>query len=115
MYDFSDNDVMAIYEQLKDRYDLVLTRTSLLDEGFTIDCSIIVGKAHGQIIELYVCDEMFIMDVLNAEQTMGTHWHPYSIDDAVKDIAEFMDGKSNYKLVKLPQTQKITSNTLKSS
>ena len=103
MFDFTDKDVLAIYQQLKDRYDLVLTRTSLLDEGFTVDCPIIVGKAHGQIIELYSCENMFIIDVLNAEQTMGTHWHPYSIDAAAEDIAEFMDGKSDYLLEKLPQ------------
>ena len=103
MFEFTDNDVLTIYNQLKDRYDVILTTTSLLDEGFTIDCPIIVGKAHGQIIELYVCDEMFIVDVLNDEKTMCTHWHPYSIDDAVKDISEFMDGRFDYKLEKLPQ------------
>ena len=103
MFDFTDNDVLAIYQQLKDRYDLVLTRTSLLDEGFTVDCPIIVGKAHGQIIELYSCENMFIIDVLNNEQTMCTHWHPYDVDMAVKDIAEFMDGKNDYPLEKLPQ------------
>jgi hypothetical protein len=47
---------------------------------------------------------MFVMDVLNAEQTAGTHWHPYSIDDATKDIVDFMDGKSDYKLEEFPQT-----------
>ena len=53
MFDITVDDVMAVYEQLKDRYDLVFTTTSALDEGFTIDCPIVVGKAHGQIIELY--------------------------------------------------------------
>ena len=37
MFDSTVDDVMAVYEQLKDRYDLVLTTTSALDEGFTID------------------------------------------------------------------------------
>lgn len=103
MFDITNNDVLVVYEQLKDKYDLVLTTTFLLDEGFTIDCPIIVGKAHGQIIELYACEDMFVMDVLNTEQTMGTHWHPYDVDSAVQDIAEFMDGKSDYRLEKLPQ------------
>ena len=44
MFDSTVDDVMAVYEQLKDRYDLVLTTTSALDEGFTIDCPIAVNK-----------------------------------------------------------------------
>ncbi|MBQ8415153.1 MAG: hypothetical protein IJX58_07905 [Clostridia bacterium] len=102
MLDFTDNDILLIYHRLKDKYNLLLTLTSLLDDGFTIDCPIIVGKAHGQIIQLYVCDKMFIMDVLNEEQTMCTHWHPYDVDDAVSDITDFMEGRSDYPLQKLP-------------
>lgn len=97
----SENTVDAVayvYEQLKDRYDLVLTTTAALNQGFTIDCPIIVGKAHGQIIELYKDDPLFVMDVMDAEQTMGTHWHPYDVNDAVKDIVEFMEGKSQYEM-----------------
>ena len=101
MYDFTDREVLVVYEQLKDRYDLVLTTTAELDDGFTIDVPIVVGNAHGQIIELYACEDMFVIDVLNDERTMCTHWHPYSIEDAVSDIAEFMDGKSDYILEKL--------------
>ena len=96
LFNISDNDVLTVYEQLKSRYDLVLTTTSELDEGFTIHSPIIVGKAHGQIIQLYVCDEMFILDVMDAEQSQGTHWHPHDIATAVKNIADFMDGKSDY-------------------
>lgn len=100
MFDITDNDVLAVYQQLKNRYDLIFTTTFSWDESFTIDCPIIVGKAHGQIIQLYACESMFVMDVLNNEQTMGTHWHPYDVEAAVEDIIEFMDGKSDYKLFK---------------
>lgn len=103
MYDFTDREVLAVYEQLKDRYDLLLTTTSALDDGFTVDCPVIVGSAHGQLIWLYAHEDMFIMDVLNAEKTMATHWHPFSIEDAVSDIAEFMEGRSHYKLTNLGQ------------
>lgn len=34
-YDNTDDDLKAIYEQLKDRYELVLTNTADLDQGFT--------------------------------------------------------------------------------
>jgi hypothetical protein len=42
--------------------------TSKLDEGFTVDCPIIVGKAHEQIIELYEWDGMFVMGVMDVRR-----------------------------------------------
>ena len=80
-----------------------MTTTAALDEGFTIDCPIIVGKAHGQIIQLYECDGMFVLDVMDAEQTKGTHWHPNDVEGAVDDIVVFMDGKSDYELYPFKQ------------
>ena len=98
LYNNSEDDLKAIYEKLKDRYALVLTNTAALDEGFTVDCPILVGRAHGQIMELYLDCEMFVMDVMDMEQTKGTHWHPNDVESAIKYIAEFMDGKSDYEL-----------------
>ncbi|MBQ6716374.1 MAG: hypothetical protein IJN21_07640 [Clostridia bacterium] len=92
------DDVLKVYESLKDRYDLVLTAASVLDEGFTVDCPIIVGKAQGQIIELYEDGGDFVMDVMDAEHTKGTHWHPNDVESAVDDIIEFMEGKSDYRM-----------------
>ena len=62
MFDITVDDVLKVYEQLKDRYELVLTNTADLDEGFTVDCPILVGRAHRQIIELYLDFEMFVLD-----------------------------------------------------
>ena len=98
MFDITADDVRAVYDRLKDRYDLVLTTTFALDEGFTVDCPILVGKAHGQIIELYEDGGYFILDVMDAAQTMGTHWHPNDVESAVDCIVEFMEGKSDYEL-----------------
>ncbi len=98
MFGITADDVIEVYEQLKDRYALVLTTTSALDEGFTVDCPIIVGKAHGQIIELYENGSIFVMDVMDAEQAKGAHWHPNDVEDAVDDIVEFMEGKSDYEM-----------------
>lgn len=97
-FDITADDVIKVYEQLKDRYGLVLTSTSELDEGFTTDCPIIVGKAHGQIVELYEYGGEFILDVMDSKQTKGTHWHPNDVEGAADDIAEFMEGKSDYKM-----------------
>ena len=90
------DDVLAVYKQLKDRYDLVLTTTLALNDGFTIDCPVIVGKAHEQIMYLYACEGDFIFDIQNAEQTAGTHGHPLNIEQAIEIITEFMEGKSDY-------------------
>ena len=98
MFGITADDVIRVYELLKDRYDLVLTTTSALNEGFTVDCPIIVGKAHGQIIELYEDGGDFVMDVMDMEQTKGTHWHPNDVEGAVDYIVEFMEGKSDYKM-----------------
>lgn len=98
MFDITIDDVISVYERLKARYDLVLTTTSALDEGFTVDCPIIVGKAHGQIIELYEDDGDFVLNVMDEEQTKGTHRHPNDVEGAVNNIVEFMEGKSDYKM-----------------
>ncbi len=98
MFEITVDDLLAVYEQLKDRYDLVLTTTSALNEGFTVDFPIIVGKDHGQIIELYEDGGEFVLDVMDAEQTKGIHWHPNDVDGAVADIVEFMEGKTKYEL-----------------
>lgn len=98
MFHITDKNVLETYEQLKDNYDVILTTTAALDEGFTIDCPIIVGKAHGQIVQLYSDGAMFVLDVMDAEQTKGTHWHPISVEDAKRDIITFMEGKNDYEL-----------------
>ena len=36
-FDITVDDVIKVYEQLKDRYELILTSTSALDEGFTMN------------------------------------------------------------------------------
>ena len=50
MFAMTDKDVHTVYEQLKDKYPLLMTTAAELDEGFTIDCPVLVGKAHGQIM-----------------------------------------------------------------
>ena len=102
MFDITANNLLTVYEQLKDRYPLQLTTTRALDDGFSIDCPILVGQAHGQIIRLYEDGVHFVLDVMNAEKTAGTHWHPLDVSEAANDISEFMEGMSDYKLDPFP-------------
>ena len=103
MFDITADDVFAVYEQLKDRYPLIMTTTGALDEGFTVDCPILVGKAHGQIIELYEDGGDFILDVMDEAQTKGTHWHPNDVDSAIDYVVEFMEGKSDYEMYRFKE------------
>ena len=100
-----DKDVLAVYEILKDRYDLTLTTSTAVDDGFTIDCPIIVGKANGLILWLYSDGDVFVLDVMDEGHTKGTHWHPYDVESAVENIAEFMDGRSDYHLSPFPNSK----------
>lgn len=102
MFEKASDGLLAVYEHLKDRYDLLLTNTAALDEGFTVDCPILVGRAHGQILELYMDGNLFVLDVMDEAQTKGTHWHPYDETSTIDDIMEFMEGKSDYCLQQFP-------------
>lgn len=97
------NGIFEVYNQLKDKYPLVMTNSFAVEKGFEIDVPIIVGKAHGQIIWLYECDGEFVLDVMDEAHIKGTHWHPFTNADAITDIEEFMQGKSDYKLMSFPQ------------
>ena len=94
----TEAELLAVYEQLKDQYGIVLTTTSAVDDGFTADCPIIVCEAHGQIMWLYAYEDLFIMDVMDAEKTKGTHWHPPTVEDAVRDMREFLNGRETYRM-----------------
>ena len=58
----------------------------------------IVGKTHGQIIELYSDGDMFIVDVMDETQTKGTHRYPNNVGSTVECIVEFMEGKTDYEM-----------------
>ena len=105
MFDTTEAEVLAVYEQLKDRYDLVLTTFCAQYEGAKLDGPLIIGNAHGQIMELYEDGVMLVLDIMDEQQTKGTHWHPYDVQSAVENIAEFMDGRSDYHLSPFPNSK----------
>lgn len=98
MFEITEADVFAVYESLKDKYPLQMTTAKQVDEAFEMDCPILVGRAHGQMITLYEYGGDLILDVMDEAQTKGTHWHPWDVKSAAHDIAEFMDGREDYEL-----------------
>lgn len=104
------HDLDFIYEQLKNKYDLILTNTFALNSGYTIDVKVLCGESAFGKFHLYKedddCDEfVFTVELaspgkprwyLSAEKY--THWHPQSRDQALKDVAAFMEGTLNFLL-----------------
>ena len=106
-----NNDLEFIYEQLKNKYDLLLTNTFALDNGYTIDVPVLCGESVLGKFELYVDDDFqdgsyeFVFSVtfpapkkrsrlFPAEQ--GTHWHPQTKEQALEDVIAFMEGTHQF-------------------
>ena len=92
----SETALLEVYQRLKEKYSIKLTNTAALNDGFSMDCLILVAAAHGQILYLYDYDGDYVLDVMNAEKTKGCHWHPFDVESAVNDITAFMEGESDY-------------------
>lgn len=103
MFDLTEADIKAVYEQLKDRCDLTLTNAFAVDDGFEEDFAILVARRKGYILWLYEWGGDFVLDVLKADMTAGTHWHPNDVEQAVEDITDFFENEPKYKLHRLPQ------------
>ena len=105
-----NNDIEIIYEQLKDKYDLLLTNTFALDSGYTIDVKVLCGESIFGKFNLYKEDEDWDEFVFSVEYATPrrsrwnlsvekyTHWHPYSREQAQEDVIAFMEGTHRFLL-----------------
>ena len=87
-------DVKAIYEQLKDKYPLVLTHAYALEHGredYDGDYEMLCGSSPAGDFQLYDNRLYVIFDVDKADGGY-THWHP-DIEEAAADVERFMQGK----------------------
>ena len=103
MLDITVDDLYAVYDRLKERYPIIMTNSKAEDERFTADFPLLVGHHHGQTLWLYEYGGDFVLDVMDEAETKGTHWHPMDVDSAAMDIAEFMEGRSDYELFPFPE------------
>ena len=85
------HDLKYIYDHLCSRYPLTYTNTFSLDDGFTIDTPIIVGKANGRTCWLYDDGDDFVFSVEAPGQPHHDHWHPQSAEEAIQHIIAFME------------------------
>ena len=96
-----ENNILEIlYEQLKGKYDLLLTNTFSLNAGFDVDFHVICGKS--KLGKFYLFPDYFVdgdcwftfsVDLPNGEYT---HWHPNSVEQAMKDVVAFMEGNADW-------------------
>ena len=92
------HDLGSIHEQLKDKYDLLLTNTFALDDSYTIDVPVLRGVSALGRFDLYKEDEdqnEFVFSVEYAQPNAGekyTHWHPQTKEQAMRDVIAFMEG-----------------------
>lgn len=90
-------DLKLIYDKLKDKYDLTLTNTFALNDGYTIDVTVIRGSGANGMFDLYHDGAMLVFSVEYFDKEGNdnySHGHPYDWDDAINYIEKFMQGKS---------------------
>ena len=102
------NDIELIYDKVKNKYNLTLTNSFALNEGFTWDVPVICGESQQRRFWLYANEDVpnhhdieFVFSVEYEKRTLfrkrlkkcHTHWHPQTIEQAIKYVDEFMLGK----------------------
>lgn len=97
------SDIEYIYRQLNGKYDIKLQNSLALNNGYTIDTSVICGcSAIGKFelfsdnpdmnYELVFCYETE-KTVRGKNRKINGHWHPYDYREAIRDVEDFMNGK----------------------
>lgn len=105
------NDIELIYEKVRDRQDVLLTNTFDLNEGFEWNVPVICGETQQGKFWLYADENVsepygfeFVFSVEYEKRTRfrkrlvkcHTHWHPQTIEQAIADVEDFMDGKIHF-------------------
>lgn len=86
-------DLKPIYEQLKDRYDLTLTTGLAVDAGFGWDLPVLTGRSGKDTFYLYDNGANIILDYNTERGISHQHWHPVGEEEAIRLVAEFMEGR----------------------
>ena len=101
------SDLEYLYEKYKNKYELILTRTSQLNLKFTIDEDVLVGESKLGKMYLYKQDEYFDFvfsveykstDIFGKEKIKHTHWHPQDFFEASDDLDKFMSNIEIFEL-----------------
>ena len=88
-----NHDIHILYDQLSGKYNLLLTNTFALNDGFTIDVPVLLGetpKGRFYLYKEYEDSSEFVFPVTYSSGE-STHRHPCSIEIALDDIISFME------------------------
>lgn len=101
------SDLEYLYEKYKNKYELILTRTSQLNLKFTIDEDVLFGESKLGKMYLYKQDEYFefvfsveykTTNIFGKEKIKHTHWHPQDFFEAYDDLDKFMSNIEIFEL-----------------
>ena len=101
------SDLEYLYEKYKNKYELILTRTSQLNLEFTIDEDVLFGESKLGKMYLYKQDEYFefvfsveykTTNIFGKEKIKHTHWHPQDFLEASEDLDKFMSNIEIFEL-----------------
>ena len=101
------SDLEYLYEKYKNKYNIILTKTSQLDLEFTIDEDVLVGESKLGKMYLYKQDEYFefvfsveykTTNIFGKEKIKYAHWHPQDFFEASDDLDKFMSNIEIFEL-----------------
>ena len=88
----TDKDIENLYDQLKSKYDLVLSSSILLKKKSKIDFPILCGKSDLGKFELFFDDVSFAFYAMHDNGEVFIHRHFQTISEAAETIEDFMNG-----------------------
>lgn len=83
-----------VYNQLKDRFDLVLTNAFAVENGeedWGEDIELLCGESSAGKFTLFDAGQGLQFDVDKPDGTY-IHWHSAGVEEAVNDVIMFMQG-----------------------
>jgi len=87
---YSHGEIYAIYERLKDKYDVRIDDSKDVDDGFSSHFPVLHGTTKSGVFWLYLYGDLFVLSVDNANG-YHDHWHPQSADEAFSDIIDLFE------------------------
>ena len=80
-------DPVAVYEQMKDVYAVVVT----MEPAYDYEIPVLRGESSAGKFELWDNGLDIIFDIYKPDGTY-THWHPSDVSEATEAVREFMNG-----------------------
>lgn len=89
---YSDADIVAIYEKLRERYPIVIRSSLAVSDKFKIDFPILCGSSALGKFEVLFDAVSFPFYVCSDHGETDAHWHLQTPEELEKTVVEFMEG-----------------------